>query len=139
MIDRVEAARRGQLPTKPSTKHPYAAIEHRVIDSDAFADLKSSSVLLLLILARQLSKDNNGHLQATHTYCKPRGLTNETTLRHAIADLITHGFIYKTRSHGANRAWARYAVTWLPVRQRDGLFLEGFKSCAWRDWKKSTP
>jgi len=122
-------------PTKTTTKHPYAAIEHRVIDSPAYADLSHSACRLLTLLTRQLTKDNNGNLQATFGWCKERGIGSEHTLRDAIADLITHGFIYRTRSHGANRAWAKYAVTWLSVSKRDGLFLDGFVSCAWRSWE----
>lgn len=135
--DRIEQIRRGQSSNKTSTKHPYAAIEHRVIDAPAFADLKLSAQLLLLLLARQLTKDNNGHLQASFAWCKKYGIGSEHTLRNAIAELISHGFIYRTCSHGANRAWARYAVTWLPIKQRDGLFLSGFVSCAWRNWKST--
>lgn len=94
-------------------------------------------------MARQLTKDNNGHLHAAFKWCNSHGFGSEHTLRDAIADLIAHGFIYRTRSHGANGAWARYAVTWLPIKQREGLFLDGFKACAWRDWlpadKRSTP
>lgn len=140
--DRLERSRCGQTPPKTSTKHPYAAIEHRVIDSPAFANLKPTAQLLLVLLARQLTKDNNGHLQASFKWCNRFGIGSEHTLRTAIAELIAHGFIYRTRSHGANGAWARYAVTWLPIKQRDGLFLTNFVSCAWRDWvptkKKST-
>lgn len=117
-------------------RHPFAAIEHRVIDSKAYADLAHSSCRLLTILARQLTRENNGHLQATFSWCKERGIGSEHTLRDAIADLIAHGLIYRTRSHGANKAWARYAMTWLPVKNREGLFLAGFKSCAWRDWQQ---
>jgi hypothetical protein len=131
------------MAAKSSLKHPYAAIEHRVIDSPAYADLSHSACRLLTLIARQLSKDNNGQLQATYSWCKARGIRSEHTLRDAIADLIAHGLIYRTRSHGANKAWARYAVTWLPIRNRDGLFLDGFKPYAWRDWessnKKSSP
>lgn len=130
-------------PVKPSRKDPYAAIEHRVIESPAYADLSFSSCALLILLARQLSKDNNGHLQASFKWCHQRGFGSEHTLSNAIAELISHGFIYRTRSHGANKAWARYAVTWLPIKQRDGLFLAGFTPCAWREWNmpndKSTP
>lgn len=141
--DRAEQSRRGQSASKTTTKHPYAAIEHRVIDSPAFADLKPTAQALLVLLARQLTKDNNGHLQASFKWCNRFGIGSEHTLRTAIAELIAHGFIYRTRSHGANGAWARYAVTWLPIKLRDGLFLSGFVSCAWRDWvptkKKSSP
>lgn len=141
--DLTESAERGGAIPRRTTKHPYAAIEHRVIDSPAFADLSPSACRLLLLLARQLTRDNNGQLQATYAWCRPRGIGSEHTLRAALAELISHGFLFRTRSHGANGAWARYAVTWLPIRNRNGLFLNGFKSCAWRDWqptkKKSTP
>lgn len=134
-IDRVEERRRGQSSQRKGSKvHPYAAIEHRVIDSPAYAHLTFSACALLLLLSRQLTRDNNGHLQASFKWCKERGFGSEHTLRSAIADLISHGFIYRTRSHGANGAWSRYAVTWLPIKDRNGLFLDGFKPCAWRDW-----
>ncbi|MBI4290333.1 MAG: hypothetical protein HY661_02495 [Betaproteobacteria bacterium] len=120
---------------KYSTRHLYAAIEHRVIDSPAFADLIFSAVVLLLLIARQLTRDNNGHLQASFQFCRKHGFGSEHTLRAAIAELISHGFLYRTRSHGANGAWARYAVTWLPIKKRDDLFLDGFVPCAWRDWQ----
>ena len=142
-VDRTEQRRRGQPTAKTTTKHPYAAVEHRVIDSPAFADLKPTAQALLLLVARQLTKDNNGHLQASFKWCKRYGIGSEHTLRTSIADLISHGLLYRTRSHGANGAWAKYAVTWLPIKQRDGLFLASFTSCAWREWeltkKKSSP
>jgi hypothetical protein len=128
--------------------HYYAAIEHRVIDSDAFFDISNSACRLLILIARQLTvnatwpKGNNGHLTAAFKECKKRGFGSEHTLRDAIAELISHGFIYRTRSHGANGAWAHYAVTWLPIKEAKGLFLDGFVTCAWRNWtapnKKST-
>jgi hypothetical protein len=120
-----------------ATRHPYAAIEHRVIDSPAYADLSFSARALLLLLARQLTKDNNGSLHASYKWCQPYGFGSEHTLRDAIAELIAHGFIYRTRSHGANGAWAKYAVTWLPIKIRDGLFLNSFEACAWRTWEPS--
>lgn len=135
--DRTEQNRRGQSAAKTTTKHPYAAIEHRVIDSPAFADLKPTAQALLLLVARQLTKENNGHLQASFKWCTRYGIGSEHTLRSSIADLISHGLLYRTRSHGANGAWAKYAVTWLPIKQRNELFLDGFKSCAWRDWEPS--
>ena len=134
-VDRTEQSRRGQSANKTTTKHPYAAVEHRVLDSPAFADLKPSAQTLLLLFARQLTRDNNGHLQASFAWCSRYGIGSEHTLRSAIGDLISHGFIYRTRSHGANGAWARYAVTWLPIKNREGLFLSSFLSCAWREWK----
>ena len=115
------------------TKHPYAAIEHRVIDSDAYADMKYSSRSLLLLIARQLTKDNNGHLQATFSYMRRFGFS-ENTISRAIRELISHGMIYRSRSGGYQLGAAQYAVTWLPIRNKEGLFLNGFVTCAWRSW-----
>lgn len=138
-MDRAESIRRGSSqPRKTSTKHPYAAIEHRVIDSPALADLTPSAVKLLLLLARQLTKDNNGHLQATFSYMR-RFQFSENTLSRAIQELIAHGMIYRARSGGYQQGAAQYAVTWLPIPNRQGLFLDGFKPCAWRDWQQEQP
>jgi hypothetical protein len=113
------------------------------MDSKAFADLKPTAQVLLLLIARQSTKDNNGHLQATFSRCKRYGIGSEHTLKSSIAQLISHGFIYRTRSHGANGIWATYALTWLPIIKKEGLYLAGYVPYAWRDWqpeeKKTTP
>lgn len=131
-----------QRKLRPST-HPYAALEHRIIDSEACADLKPQAFRLLMIICRQLTAHdaNNGHLQATWSYSKKRGIGSENTLKAAIADLISHGFIYRTKSRGPNKQWARYAVTWKPIKEKKGLYLDGFQPDAWKDWEpeKSTP
>jgi len=140
--DRTEQFRRGQSATKTTTAHRYAAIEHRVIDSPAFADLTFSAQSLLLLMARQLSKDNNGHLQATHSYMQDFGFSDRTLTR-ATKELVEHGFLYRTRMGGYQMGASQYAVTWLPIKRREGLTLDWFISCAWRKWdpgeKKSPP
>ena len=143
-LDEKEARRRHSVDKpKHSTKHPYAAIEHRVIDSPAFAELTYSARAVLTLLTRQLTKDNNGHLQATFSYLRRFGIVSERTIARAIDVLISHGIIYRTRVGGYQQGASQYAVTWLPIKIKDGLFLDGFKLYAWRDWepaeKKSPP
>jgi hypothetical protein len=118
--------------------HPFAQFEHRIIDSEAFADLSGSAVRLMVLLLRQIGPgSNNGHLQATWSYCKKRGFNSQNTLASAIKELIAHGFLYRSRSRGPNKQWARYALTWLPLtKDTEKLFLQGFMRDAWRDWKK---
>jgi len=118
---------------KTLTKHPYAAIEHRVIDSAAYADLTYSARALLLLIARQLTKDNNGHLQATFSYMRRFGVS-ENTLSRAIRELIAHGMIYRSRVGGYKQGAAQYAVTWLSITNKKELYLKGFVHCAWRKW-----
>lgn len=132
------------MSVKTSTKHPYAAIEHRVLDSPAYAALTFSARSLLTMLARQLTKSNNGRLQATYKYLQPYGFDSDNTISRGIKDLIAAGLIYRTRCGGFHQGPSLYAVTWLSIgSQREGLFLHGCKVCAWRDWqppeKKNTP
>ncbi len=122
-------------PSKTSTKHPYAAIEHRVIDSPAYASLSFSARSLLVLITRQLTKSNNGRLQATFSYMHRFGFKSEHTLSRCIKELISRGFIYRSRVGGYQQGAAQYAVTWLSITSKEGLFLAGFKPCAWRDWK----
>ena len=133
MIDRVEQARRGQSPPKTSTKHLYAAIEHRVIDSPAYADLSFSARSLLLQIARQTTKNNNGHLQATYSYLQKFGFSERTVIR-GVKELIAHGFIYRTRCGGYQQGASKFALTWLPITNRQDIYLDGFQACAWRKW-----
>ncbi len=132
------------MSVKTSTKHPYAAIEHRVLDSPAYAALTFSARSLLTMLARQLTKSNNGRLQATYKYLQRYGFESDNTISRGIKDLIAAGLIYRTRCGGFHQGPSLYAVTWLSIgSQREGLFLHGFKACAWRDWppaeSKNTP
>jgi hypothetical protein len=131
------------MALKTSTKHPYAAIEHRVIDSEAYRNLTYSARSLLTLMARQLTRDNNGHLQGTYTYLRHYGFDSERTISRGLKELIAAGLIYRTRCGGYHKGASQYAVTWLPIKKREGLFLDGFTPCAWRDWRqpeeKNTP
>ena len=120
---------------------PYAAVPHDVIDSAAFADLSGEAVRLLLIITRQTAAiNNNGWLQAAHSFCRFRGLGSESTLKRAVSSLVSHGFIFKTRGHGIDKVTgknlpARYALTWLPLtKNRQGLFCDAFVPNAFERW-----
>lgn len=120
---------------------PYAAVPHDVIDSAAYADLSGEAVRLLLIITRQTTAiNNNGWLHAAYSFCRFKGLGSESTLRRAVASLVSHGFIFKTRGHGidhvtGNNMPARYALTWLPLtKNRKGLFCDGFVPNAFEKW-----
>lgn len=120
---------------------PYAAIPHDVIDSAAFADLSGEAARLLFIITRQTTAiNNNGRLHAAHSFCRSKGLGSESTLRRAVASLLSHGFIFKTRGHGIDKVTgknlpARYALTWLPLtKNRQGLFCDAFVPNAFEKW-----
>lgn len=133
-MDEGEARRRRRVDKpKPSTKHPIAALEKRVIDSEALADCKSSSWVVLLLLARNLAKGRNGHIFVSQEDAARHGVEKKTFYR-ALRELQAHGFIYPT-SRGGHGRCGTFALTWLPLsKDTEGLHLQNFKPCAWHDW-----
>lgn len=123
--------------SKGKKYEPAAYIPNKVIDSPAYADLQHSSTRLLQIIARQFNGRNNGQLQAAFSYCKPRGFGSQNTLAAAIYDLISHGFIIRTRNRGTamgKNIWALYALTWHKPNQSAGTYFDGFVMNAWANW-----
>lgn len=122
------------------SNHPIAAIEKRVIHSPAFADLAPSSVVVLLLLAANLLKGRNGHIQLSEAEASSHGVERKT-LRRALSDLEEHGFIFKTKHGGKVQGHChKWALTWLPKDLlREGLseiYLERFKPFAYTLWEK---
>lgn len=133
--DRTEATRRGQSPTKTTTKHPIAAIEKRILDSAAYADLTFSARAVLLLLCRNIEKNRNGHIQLSEVQAANNGIERKT-LRRAFNDLIVHQLVVMTwRGGKVQGSCNKYGLTWVPIKDRKGIHVEHFKLESWRDWK----
>lgn len=132
-MDQNEARRRRTADKpKPSAKHPIAAIEKRVIDSEAFATLPPSAVVVLLLLARNLDKGRNGHAFLSQEDAARHGV-DKKTLYKQLKVLTAKGFVFPT-TRGGHGKCARYAVTWVPLtRDTKGLHVEDFQLCAYLD------
>lgn len=118
-----------------SKSHPIAAIEKRVLDSPAHADLTFSARAVLMLLCRNLELDRNGHIQLSETQADSLGIERKT-LRRAFKELIAHQLIVMTwRGGKIQGACNKYALTWLPVKDRNGIHADQFKLDAWRDWE----
>jgi hypothetical protein len=136
--DRTEAQKRSQSLAKTSTKHPIAAIEKRILDSAAYADLAFSSRAVLVLLCRNLEKNRNGHIQLSETQAAGNGIERKT-LRRAFSDLIAHQLIVMTwRGGKVQGSCNKYALTWMPIKDRKGIHADHFKLESWRDWKPVT-
>jgi hypothetical protein len=117
-----------------SAKQPIAAIQKRVIDAEAFADLSPSAVVILLLLARNLDKGRNGHVFLAADDAERHGIDRKTLYR-CFVELQVHGFIFPTK-RGGNGLCGRYAVTWLSLsKDTRGLYVDAFIPCAWRNWR----
>lgn len=132
-VDHNEAKRRRKVDQpKYATKQPIAAIEKRVVDSEAFCALSPSAVVVLLVLARNLAKGMNGHIFVSKQDAARHGVAKKTFYR-ALIELQTHGFIFPTMRGGHGKC-GTYALTWLSLsKDTTNLHVENFKPCAWRD------
>ncbi|TWG38694.1 hypothetical protein ATF69_0556 [Acidovorax delafieldii] len=99
----------------------FIALPWAVIDSPAFAALSMHARALLLEVARQYVRDNNGRLLLTRERMAARGWKSNDMLTKARRELEAAGFLYQTvKGHRPNRAsW--FAVTWAPLDVHPGF------------------
>lgn len=134
---RAPSGRGSEKPPKYSKQHPIAALEKRVMDSEAHADLTFSARAVLMLLCRNLDRGMNGHIQLSETQAAQHGI-NRKTLRRAFHELIAHQLIVMTWRGGKVQGQCnKYALTWIPVKIRHGIHADHFKLDAWREWKKT--
>jgi hypothetical protein len=90
----------------------FVALPWSVLDCPAYARLSHAARSLLMEIARQFVKDNNGRLLASGAYLHKRGWKSSDVITRAKRELIAAGFIFETvMGHRPNKAsW--YAVTW---------------------------
>lgn len=108
----------------------FVALPWSVLDCAAYARLSHPARALMLEIARQFVKDNNGKLLASGTYLRKRGWNSADVITRAKRELIAAGFIFETvMGQRPNRAsW--YAVTWQRLDRLKGYdegALESFR------------
>lgn len=99
----------------------FMAIPWDVIDCDAYPRLSHPARSLLLEVARQYVRDNNGRLLASRAYLAGRGWKSAAVIDRAKRELLAAGFIFETvKGHRPNKAsW--YAVTWYLLNPHPGF------------------
>ena len=90
----------------------FVALPWSVLDCPAYGRLSHPARALLMEIARQFVRDNNGRLLASAAYLSKRGWNSTDVITRAKRDLLAAGFIFETvQGHRPNKAsW--YAVTW---------------------------
>lgn len=90
----------------------FIALPWVVVDSPAYLGLSMHARALLLEVARQHVRDNNGRLLMSRAFLLKRGWKSADMIQKAKAELLTAGFVHLTvQGHRPNKAsW--YAVTW---------------------------
>ena len=117
----------------------FVALPWSVLDSAAYARLSMHARALLLEVARQFVRDNNGRLLLSRAYLEPRGWKSVDMLTKAKRELLEGGFIFQTvMGHRPNKAsW--YAVTWQTLDKLPG-YDAGAEKCFERGaYRKGQP
>lgn len=106
----------------------FVALPWSVIDSLAYRGLSMHARAVLLELARQFVRDNNGRLLLSMNYMRKRGWNSSSMLAKAKKELIESGLIFETvKGHRPNKAsW--YALTWHSLHRLKG-YDEGTEKC----------
>ena len=98
----------------------FIALPWSVMDCPAYMALSHPARSLLMEIARQFVRDNNGRLLASSAHLAKRGWTSTDVITRAKRELLAAGFIHETvKGHRPNKAsW--YAVTWRTLDRLPG-------------------
>lgn len=98
----------------------FVALPWSVLDCPAYARLSMHARALLLEVARQFVRNNNGRLLLSRAYMETRGWKSVDMLTKAKRELLDAGFIFQTvMGHRPNKAsW--HAVTWQALDKLSG-------------------
>ncbi|MDM4765533.1 hypothetical protein [Pelomonas sp. SE-A7] len=91
---------------------PFLALPHSVTGCPAYIELSHPAKALLIEIARQYNRRNNGQLLASRAFMAKRGWKSADVLQRAKKELLEFEFIAETvKGHRPNKAsW--YAITW---------------------------
>ena len=129
---------------RPTGRDPggFVALPWSVLDCPAWARLSHPARSLLLELARQYVRDNNGRLLASGAHLAKRGWTSNDVITRALRELVAAGFAHQTvKGRRPSRAsW--YALTWYALDRHpefDAGAAESFERGAYRKNAMLTP
>jgi hypothetical protein len=99
----------------------FVALPWKVLDSVAYQGLSHVARSLLLEVARQYVRDNNGRLLLSTRYMRARGWRSADVINRAKRQLLDAGLIFETfMGHRPNKAsW--YALTWYSLDWHPGF------------------
>ena len=115
--------------------HSFVQLPHYMIRSPQFYAIRRAHTLLLF-LASQYNGSNNGDLSATKDMVKEMSVCTPSKLDGLLKLLESAGFIVRTR-HGVRKVCNLYALTWYPIDECPGKFLEIAAGPARNDWRKT--
>jgi len=108
----------------------FLAIPHRVLNSVAYRRQKFAAKSLLIDIAAQFNRSNNGHLRSSMSFLKPLGWSSSATVRKALTALEESCLIYQTAQGKFPNDANLWAITWQALHPSDKFdpgHFEGFQ------------
>lgn len=114
-------ARNGRRAHSGRDAGGFVALPWSVLDCPAYAALSANAKALLLEVARQYCRDNNGRLLLSRAHMSTRGWKSVDMIAKGKQELLAAGFIHETvKGQRPNKAsW--YAVTWQSLDKIQGF------------------
>lgn len=100
---------------------PFVALPLQVLDSPSYIGLSHPAKSLLLDIARQFVRDNNGRLLASRAHLRKRGWKSVDTISRALKELLNAGFVHQTVIGCFPKTASWYAVTWRTLDRLPGF------------------
>ena len=98
----------------------FVALPWAVLDSAAYQALSHPAKALLMEIARQYVRDNNGKLLCSLAYMSKRGWKSRDVLTRAKRELLAAGMIFETCKGARPNKASWYAITWQTLDRHPG-------------------
>lgn len=97
----------------------FVALPWSVLDSQAYRTLSHPAKALLLEVARQYVRDNNGRLLLSMRHLRTRGWSSADVVQRAKSELLDTGLLFETVKGCRPNKASWYAVTWCSLDRSD--------------------
>jgi hypothetical protein len=102
----------------------FVAIPHIVLQSPSYRGLNHAARSLLLDIAMQHNRRNNGALVACEKYLAPLGWASSQTITRALRELLDAKLLILTRQGSRPNRAAWYALGWQALDMSAGLDID---------------
>jgi hypothetical protein len=136
--DKLEKGSSSRSVKRKKQTEPFVMLSLELISTRAYIDLSFSARAMLIELVSHYNGNNNGSIWISPNVLRHRGFSKNTATK-AFKELITHGFIYMTKRGGNQRGGCSlFAITWTPINQAIGQYLNNFQANAFKKWEPTS-
>lgn len=117
----------------------FVALPWSVLDSAAYMGLSPTAKALLMEVARQYHRDDNGRMLLSRVHLAARGWFSAGAIQKAKAQLIAAGLIFETVKGCRPNKASWYAVTWRMLDKLRGYDMDTERAFQRSAYRKTPP